>query len=175
MQAPTPSPSGDRNGPRGRGRFFRVLVHTVRRRLRRCACLAGLVGLAVPLSGCTSLKDYIHNGLKVGPNYGRPPAPVAQNWIDAADPRVRTDYDDLSRWWTVFNDPILNALICDAYRQNLTLREAGFRVLEARAELGIALGELFPQLQTASGSFIQRGVSVKVANRSATPQRWFGT
>ena len=36
----------------------------------------------------------------------RPPAaPVAQHWIDDADKRVRTDADDLSKWWTVFHDP----------------------------------------------------------------------
>src|SRR5262245_61749291 len=173
MQAPTPSPSGDRNGPRGRGRFFRVLVHTVRRRLRRCACLAGLVGLAVPLSGCTSLKDYIHNGLKVGPNYGRPPAPVAQNWIDAADPRVRTDYDDLSRWWTVFNDPVLNALVCDAYRQNLTLRQAGCRVLQARAQQAIAVGNFFPQTQDVTGDYTRNAISTATANRSFVMKRFF--
>ena len=94
---------------------------------------AGLMTLVAPLCGCTPLSDYVHNGFKVGPNYGRPPAPVADNWIDAADPRVRTESDDLSKWWTVFNDPVLDDLVCSAYLQNLTLRQAGFRVLEARA------------------------------------------
>src|SRR5258707_974525 len=113
---------------------------TLRQRLGgyRRACLAGLLMLGVSLSGCTPLKDYIHNGFKVGPNYSQPPAPAAQNWIDAADARVRNDNDDLSRWWTVFNDPQLNALVCDAYRQNLTLRQAGWRVLQARAQEAIA-------------------------------------
>src|SRR5205085_1888206 len=27
---------------------------------------------------------YIHNGFKVGPNYHKPPAPVAQDWIDSS-------------------------------------------------------------------------------------------
>src|SRR6202142_1123561 len=102
------------------------------------------LAFAVPLCGCTSLTDYVHNGFKVGPNYGRPPAPVAKNWIDAADKRVRTDTDDASKWWTVFRryhgghfeqDEVLSSLICFAYKQNLTLRQAGFRVLEARAQL----------------------------------------
>ncbi len=81
--------------------------------------------------GCTGPSEYIHNGFKVGPNYCPPGAPVADAWIDAADKRVRSDSDDLSQWWRVFNDPQLDALIHDAYRQNLTLREAGFRVLAA--------------------------------------------
>src|ERR1700740_3042774 len=83
------------------------------------------VGLAVLflLPGCPSLSEYINNGFKVGPNYGKPPAPVAQDWIDAADVRVRKECDDLSRWWTAFNDPVLDSLVCQAYQQNLTLRQ----------------------------------------------------
>ncbi|MBA4190739.1 MAG: transporter [Planctomycetaceae bacterium] len=127
------------------------------------------------LGGCTPLNEYVHNGFKVGPNYQQPVAAVAPDWIDAADVRVRKDPDELSRWWTVFNDPVLNALVCDAYRQNLTLREAGFRVLQARAQLGVARGEFFPQTQELTGGFSERTVSVEVANRSATPQRYFGT
>jgi NodT family efflux transporter outer membrane factor (OMF) lipoprotein len=125
------------------------------------------------LQGCTTFSDYIHNGFKVGPNYGKPPAPVAEQWIDANDKRVRSDADDDSRWWTAFNDPILSDLVQSAYAQNLTLREAGFRVLQARALLGVAVGELFPQEQNMNGSYTRRGVSENVANRIATPQRWF--
>jgi NodT family efflux transporter outer membrane factor (OMF) lipoprotein len=98
---------------------------------------------------------------------------VAQKWIDADDSRVRSEAEDDSHWWTVFNDPVLSDLIQTAYSQNLTLREAGFRVLEARASLGIAVGELFPQNQEMMGSYTRRGVSENVANRIATPQRWF--
>ncbi len=89
------------------------------RNLLRSFCLLSLV---VPLCGCTSLRDYVHNGLKVGPNYGRPQAPVAEKWIEAADKRMRKESDDLSKWWTVLNDPVLDKLICFAYQENLTLR-----------------------------------------------------
>ncbi|MCE9567357.1 MAG: efflux transporter outer membrane subunit [Planctomycetes bacterium] len=148
--------------PKGRSRIGSTI--------RKAAC-----GATFLLAGCTPLKEYVHNGFKVGPNYQRPAAPVAPDWIDAADIRVSKDPEELSRWWTVFNDPVLNALVCDAYRQNLTLREAGFRVLQARAQLGIARGEFFPQTQVATGSFNQRAVSVEVANRNATPDRFFAT
>src|SRR4051794_12943327 len=97
----------------------------------RFASLSLLAALLVPLAGCTSPKEYLANCLKVGPNYRRTPAPVAEDWVDAADKRIRKETDDLSAWWTVFNDPALDRLICFAYRQNLTLRQAGFRVLEA--------------------------------------------
>lgn len=133
----------------------------------------GLAAAALFLGGCTPLKQYIHNGFKVGPNYVEPPAAVANDWIDAPNKRFRTDPDDLSKWWSVFKDPTLDALICDAYHQNLTLKEAGFRILQARAQLGIAIGEIFPQTQNMNGSFTQRAVSSQVANRQATPELFF--
>ena len=74
------------------------------------------------------------------------------------------DGDDLSKWWTVFNDPVLDNLICCAYHQNLTLRQAGCRILEARAQLGIAVGELFPQTQNMTGDYTRNAVSREVAN-----------
>ena len=123
--------------------------------------------------GCTSVRDYIQNGFKVGPNYGRPPAPVAPDWIDAADVRVRKDSDDLSQWWTVFTDPVLDSLICSAYQQNLTLRQAGSRVLQARAQLAIAAGNFFPQTQNATGDYTRNAVSTEVANRSNVTSRFF--
>src|SRR4030095_8071264 len=89
-----------------------AVARLVRRiRTRSAACCAGL---AVSLCGCTPLTQYVHNGLKVGPHYQTPPAPVAKDWIDAADKRVRTESEDLSKWWAVFNDPVLDSLICDA-------------------------------------------------------------
>jgi NodT family efflux transporter outer membrane factor (OMF) lipoprotein len=120
--------------------------------LRRCAPLSLLL-----LAGCTGICEYLHNGCKVGHNYKTPCAPVAKSWIDAADKHVDTGQDDLATWWTVFNDPVLNDLIARAYHQNLTLREAGYRVLAARAQLGIATGDFFPQTQNSTGSYRRIG------------------
>jgi len=119
----------------------------------RFAAIATASVLAVCLSGCTSFHDYVHNGFKVGPNYCKPNAPVAEHWIDAASIHVASDPQTICHWWTVFRDPKLDELIACAYRQNLTLREAGYRVLQARATLAIARGDIFPQLQTADGSY----------------------
>lgn len=125
------------------------------------------------LSGCTSPREYIANHFKVGPNYKKPAAPVAKDWIDASDKRVRKDSDDLSQWWTVFQDPVLDDLICFAYRQNLTLREAGFRVLQSRAQLKIAQGNFFPQVQEMHGDAQENVTSLKLANRSNVSKRGF--
>jgi NodT family efflux transporter outer membrane factor (OMF) lipoprotein len=118
-----------------------------------------LAAFLLALCGCTGVCEYFRNGCKVGPNYTPPCAPVACHWIDANDKRVRTSNDNLAGWWTVFGDPLLNDIIIRAYNQNLTLREAGYRIMAARAQLGIATGEFFPQTQTANGSYRRLGVA----------------
>ncbi len=129
-----------------------------------------LAMLAMCGFGCTSVSEYVQNGFKVGPNYRKPAADVAPTWIDASDKRMRTEADDLSKWWTVFNDPVLDDLICTAYKQNLTLREAGWRVLQARAQLGITVGEIFPQSQAMTGDFQREATS---GQTGGGPQKYF--
>jgi NodT family efflux transporter outer membrane factor (OMF) lipoprotein len=102
--------------------------------------LLGLV-LVLPCGGCL-----------VGPDFSRPAAPVADKWLEASNSSVDTRNQEYRDWWTVFRDPALNRLIETAYNQNLTLVSAGTRVLEARAQLGVAIGEFYPQLQVGRGS-----------------------
>ncbi|HEY3393235.1 MAG TPA: efflux transporter outer membrane subunit [Lacipirellulaceae bacterium] len=141
-------------------------------RLLALLCLLALVVSAwcchLPGGRC---RDWWHNGFKVGPNYCPPAAPVASQWIDYADPRVESEEQQLSDWWTVFNDPVLNSLVQTAYQQNLTLRAAGARILEARALRGIAAGNLFPQEQFAFGEYSRIKVSENIAN--PPPEVWF--
>src|SRR5688500_9090148 len=111
-------------------------------------------------------------GCMVGPDYVTPEAPVASNWIDYKDPRADTQEQDLSQWWGVFEDPVLDSLIADAAQQNLTLRAAGWRTAEARARHGVAVGNLFPQRQEAAGGFTTNKLSNQVFNSDASEQ-WF--
>lgn len=108
-----------------------------------------MVLLAVSFSGCT----------EVGPDFKTPVAPVAANFRGVDEKPVPQKSAELRDWWTVFNDPTLNHLIDIAYNQNLTLQSAGTRVLEARAELGIAVGNFFPQQQDISGSLTYNRLS----------------
>jgi len=152
------------NCPRANDRPARRLAERPRLASIECICLCACLVLALAICGCTTPSEYVHNGFKVGPNYCPPGAPVADNWIDASDKRVRTESEDLSHWWRVFNDPILEGLIREAYQQNLTLKEAGFRVLAARAQLGISIGNLFPQQQYAFGDYTHATLSKETAN-----------
>ena len=117
--------------------------------------LVVLVTVPLWLSGC----------MMVGPNYIRPPAPTADVWIETGDPAIRRETTDVSAWWTVFNDPVLNTLVETAYRQNPSLRAAGVRVIEAQARRGIAIGQLFPQQQETFGQATSNEISENRANR----------
>jgi NodT family efflux transporter outer membrane factor (OMF) lipoprotein len=129
--------------------------------------LALSVGAVFSLCGCTSFQEYVRNGFKVGPNYCPPPAPVARHWIDGVDIQA-TPGQDISCWWALFHDPTLDRLVVCAYRQNLTLREATFRILQARATLGIARGEIFPQTQNATGSYQRNARSQNTVQQGPT-------
>lgn len=134
---------------------------------RRTILLLGLYA-ATLLVGCAGLPDagplaWWRNDCKVGPEYRRPLAPVASDWIDFNNPKLisaSTGADDFA-WWQELNDPVLNGLVQSTYQQNLTLRAAGMRVLQARYQLSIAQGGLFPQQQTYDGRYahIQRSTA----------------
>jgi len=113
-----------------------------RRFLRRVRSLAGFA-FALPLAACS-----------VGPNFVTPQASVESRWKDAGFPAVKTSREDYQRWWATFRDPTLSRLVDIAYNQNLTLMESGARVIEARAVLGQAIGELYPQTQQLGGSAV---------------------
>ena len=83
------------------------------RRPRRWLAQVGLAGAVFLNGGCvtTGPLDYIRNGFKVGPNYCRPPAPVASEWIEAKDSRVVSRHLEYGAWWTVFQDPTLDELV----------------------------------------------------------------
>src|SRR5262249_36912893 len=86
-------------------------------------------------------------GCMIGPNFKSPPTRVAEQWLEADHQAVDSTRQEYRNWWSVFDDPTLTQLIETAYQQNLTLLAAGVRVIQARAELGVALGELYPQEQ----------------------------
>jgi len=148
------------------------MAHLGKKNRRRASVWAMLLVLLVA-GGCTPLGQYVGNRLKVGPDYRPVAARVATHWIDADDAGVSSQPAELAAWWGVFRDPMLNALVQTAVRQNLTLREAGCRVLAARAARAVAAGNLFPQQQEAAGSFGRHAASTAAANTQLLSQRFY--
>src|SRR4051812_44849193 len=93
------------------------------------------------------------HGCAVGPNYKRPPVSVNPAWGEQANERLNTRRPVDAAWWRTFNDPTLDRLIGLA-QQNLPLQIAGLRILEARAQLGIAVGFQYP---TNPGAIVSGG------------------
>ena len=111
-----------------------------------------MISIFHPSMICLLMLAFLVTGCMVGPDFMKPDAPLEDVWTQQEDPRIKTDAVDYREWWAVFNDPVLNNLIEKAYQQNLDLQSAGLRILEARAQLGIAVGSQYPQTQEASAS-----------------------
>lgn len=129
---------------------------------------AGYIAGAVPL-----LCVVLGIACTVGPEYKRPKAPLNPRWSEHRDPRLETASAIDLAWWRSFEDATLDRLIEIAYQQNLPLQIAGLRILEARAQLGVAIGQQYPQNvgPIARGSAV--GLSKHAAN-SAILDRHYG-
>ena len=96
----------------------------------------------------------------VGPDYEKPE-------IDTPDVYRFTDEEasDVinTRWWTQFEDPVLDELIDEALRANLDVRTAAARVEQFAARLNITRSEYFPQVGYGVGADRQ-GISRDRAN-----------
>jgi NodT family efflux transporter outer membrane factor (OMF) lipoprotein len=125
--------------------------------------LMASAAIATSCSGCTL----------VGPNFKTPEAPLAPAYLDAGGQPMSAKEPDLRNWWNVFDDPALRQLEALAYAQNLTLQSAGARVLEARAELGIATGNVYPQVQAINGSLSYNRLSHQDIYSAAAPSEDF--
>lgn len=117
--------------------------------------LRTILGLLVGVSllnfgGCTML----------GPDFQTPEARMPEQWTgERSDLFKKPSKDESVEWWKEFNDPMLDELIELAYHQNLTLRGAALRIIEARAQLGLVKGNLYPQLQEVNGDLVTIGTT----------------
>jgi outer membrane protein, multidrug efflux system len=102
--------------------------------------LPSLLAGAALLAGCT-----------VGPDY-RPRSPeelgVPAAWSVAADPAAR---EDLTQWWTRFNDPLLERLVASAASANLDVAQAVARLRQARESLVQSRTQLLPNVTGSAG------------------------
>jgi NodT family efflux transporter outer membrane factor (OMF) lipoprotein len=111
----------------------------------------------------------------IGPDYKTPPASVAAKWEKSLDAGIDTNHSEYADWWSVFNDPVMTKLINLAYQQNLDLRTTGARVLEARAQLGMSIGELYPQQQFVNGSLTYNRLPLSLPYKFVNNTYWSDT
>ncbi len=132
------------------------------REVRRRGFVCCALGAMVLLSGCT----------KVGPDFVKPDAVLAEKWSEAGELQLEPTESDHADWWRSFDDPVLVRLVSEAYEQNLTLQIAGLRILEARAQLGIAIGNAWPQQQQATMDAIYSSPSDNTAGSAVNKSTW---
>jgi len=74
----------------------------------------------------------------LGPDFESPDARLPDHWTEDGNVVFEGQLEKENiEWWKLFDDPVLDKLVQTAYSQNLSLRTAGLRILEARAQLGL--------------------------------------
>jgi outer membrane protein, multidrug efflux system len=99
----------------------------------------------------------------VGPDYKEPSLVVPGGWNEARQKGVDTRPAEMSRWWTAFNDPLLDSLVERAVQSNLDLRIAEARIREARASRAVVASGAWPTVD-ASGSYTRSRTSESALN-----------
>ncbi len=99
----------------------------------------------------------------VGPNYQRPSIATPQSFRapEPLPPGQAESFADL-KWFAVFKDEQLQALIRNALARKYALSDAVARVEEARAGLGITRSDLFPNFGAGGSVDINRRAAVAV-------------
>ena len=111
----------------------------------RCA-LAGwqwvaMAALLLVLTGCAA----------VGPDYAPPDMRLPDQWHSGVESSTKAWRLPSEKWWQCLKDPMLSRLIHEAVAGNLDVKEAFFRVREARARRVQSAADQFPTLD-ATGS-----------------------
>ncbi|YCA76746.1 efflux transporter outer membrane subunit [Cupriavidus sp. JZ107] len=111
-----------------------------------------------------SLLSAMLLGCAVGPDYTAPGLDMARlhNTDVLAGRQTSLPAPRLDRWWSGFNDPMLEQIVQRALDQNLGLRAALARVAQARAAAQAAGARLMPTVD-AAGSAARQHQSVNSA------------
>lgn len=88
-------------------------------------------------------------GCAVGPDFNQPEVEVPSTFRTAVMPEQ--DASDL-RWWEMFDDPQLYALVNSALENNRDLRIAVSRIEQSRASLGFTRADQFPRIDVQGGA-----------------------
>ncbi len=108
-------------------------------------------------------------GCAVGPNYTQPKIDTPDAWNQKLMEGFKEGKAPLQTWWTTFDDPVLSSLIERSRQGSLQLKEAVARIFFARAQRGIAAGELVPQVDGVGAA--ERGrVSEGISRITPPPQ-----
>jgi NodT family efflux transporter outer membrane factor (OMF) lipoprotein len=94
--------------------------------------------------------------MRVGPDFHPQHESWSEHWNSTSIEQVTVlgTQPDTRQWWRIFGDENLEQLIAAADANNGDLKIAALRVIEARAQLGIALAGRYPQVQQINGDVL---------------------
>ena len=119
--------------------------------------------LALLAAACLSAVT----GCKVGPDFRSPVPEAPAGWSrSSTQPSTRAAAADLAVWWSTFNDPKLDSLIARALAQNLDLKIAESRIVQARAVRSGQTAGLWPFVGTQAGAQRARSAGTAGAEHS---------
>ncbi len=99
--------------------------------------------LALAAKGCASLPQ-------AGPDYTQPEVTGPTEWTESSN-RV-SPLNPESQWWRIFNDPVLDSLVADAFAQNYDLAALRANLRKARALRRKAAGRHQPNVNAGAGA-----------------------
>jgi outer membrane protein, multidrug efflux system len=118
----------------------------------RIFCATILLSAVMVLAGCTVGPKYKRPSVDVPGGY-RGTAPEVGSSSQTQQPTSAAQAEPPSpasigdeKWWQVFQDPDLQALIRTALKNNYDVRIAATRVLQAQAQLGITRADQLPSV-----------------------------
>lgn len=120
--------------------------------LKHIARLTFVVVLLPLLASCVA----------VGPDYRKPEVPTPDNWNSGA----HTKAPALTEWWKDLGDPVLNQLVTDGIAGSTNVADAKAKIRQARAQLLLAGGSIFPTLDGTASLSRQGLLSSNGANKS---------
>ena len=99
-------------------------------------------------AGLTLVLCLAVTGCSLAPDYKRPEQDIPKEWrsVDLGPSPLNTD------WWTRFNDPVLNALVEEALKNNQDLAESLAKIDSAAAKLGVGTSQLAPSVSGAGAA-----------------------
>src|SRR5512133_2977082 len=107
----------------------------------------------------TGVLGLLYSGCTVGPNYKKPKVPVPPAYRGTSTEQLAkpelTSFGD-QKWWEALQDETLRELIQTALKQNYDVQIAAARILQARAQLGIARADQLPTVQGAASAANER-------------------
>lgn len=86
------------------------------------------------------------SGCTIWPGYQRPPSDLPAAWQGAQAQSLQIG----ERWWTLYSDTVLDALVAEAFAHNHDLALAAARVDEARALWQVADSQRYPSLDATA-------------------------